>query len=635
MVNQMLAEGFPLDAIVFDLQWQGGVEEMGNLAWDLSRFPDPQGMLQDFLMLGVKSVCIADPYFTQNCQHFDFLANQGWFAEEQDGSPYILYDFWAGPSGLIDITDTTAADWLWQRCKHLLDNGVTGLWTDLGEPERAPADMFFEAGNSQAVRQTYNLRWSGGICDRFTNDYPNNRLFNLTRSGYAGMQRFSTFPWSGDVQKSFEGMSAQIPIMLGMGLCGCGYMHSDIGGFTGAMNPELYTRWQQMGAFSPVMRAHGVGVPTEPIYYPEPYKSIVKEYIQLRYQLLPYNYTVAYINSITGMPLARPLFFEDPSLPDVDDEYLWGNDFLVAPVLEEGAVERNVVFPPGMWIGFFDWVAHEGGMSHLVTAPLEVMPLFVNAGAIIPMLEDIQFTGQYTGDNYLIKYFADPQVSQSQARIYLDDGTSRLAVTQGEFSIIHLLADYSRGDVTIDFTREGDGYNAEPLQKEMVFEIPRTSATPTSVYYNFVQLPITDNQEVYEALDNVVLFDPRVLPLRLYVKIQWNSSSFGKLEINGLEVATDISIAENSIPKVHVFPNPVTGESRINFAVEKPGRYQLTLQNSLGKQISGASIIIDFPMKYSLRFQELFPGKVSSGIYILSISDQDNKASTIKIIAID
>ena len=636
VVNNMVGQGFPMDAIIFDLQWQGGVGEMGNLAWDLSRFPDPQGMMEDFLEKGVKSVCIADPYFTENSQFFAMMSGLGWFATEQDGTPYIIDEFWAGPAGLIDVTDAAAANWFWQRCKGLLENGVTGLWTDLGEPERAPEDMFFDAGSSTAIRQTYNLRWAGGIYEQFTEDFPGRRLFNLTRSGYAGMQRYSTFPWSGDVEKSPGGMYAQVPIMLGMGLCGFGYMGHDVGGFVGGLDPVLYTRWQQMGAFSPVMRAHGVGVITEPIYFQEPYKSIVKSYIELRYRLLPYNYTLAYINSTTGMPLVRPLFFEDPALLDVNHQYLWGNDILVAPVFDETAMFMSVSFPAGKWIEYFSFTSWEGGINiDYFTPILSRLPLFIRAGAMIPMIPEIQHTEQYNGGEYIVRYFADPGIEQSRAMIYMDDGITRQAEQEGEFSIISLDAFYVNGNATVHMSREGSGFTGEPLVKNMVFEVPRAAEAPASVYYNFVQVPLTDEWNVYNILDEAAFFNPLHSPPQLYVKVEWNSTSPAILEISGLELETDISVPENQKPEVNVYPNPLEPGSRIHIEVSEPGEYRLVLRNSLGQEIGTASLSMDSRGSTSRDVRELFPKELGSGIYVMTISGRNGVSENIKILVVD
>jgi oligosaccharide 4-alpha-D-glucosyltransferase len=630
MVNQMIAQGFPMDAIIFDLQWQGGVSEMGNLDWDPSRFPDPEGMIQDFRSKGVKSVCIADPYFTQDCQYFGMLQGVGWFAKKQNNQAYILNDFWAGPSGLLDITNPSAANWFWQRCKSLIDGGVEGLWTDLGEPERAPEDMVFTAGSCRAVRQTYNLRWSGGLYNSYMQAFPDRRPFILTRSGYAGMQRYSTFPWSGDVQKTFGGMRSQIPIMLGMGLCGIGFMHADVGGFTGDFNAELYCRWQQMGAFFPVMRAHGVGVAPEPINYPEPYKSIVRDYIKLRYSMLPYNYTLAYENSISGMPLARPLFFEDPQLTDVDDEYLWGPDLLVAPVLEEGAVSRPVVFPQGSWVGFFNWNAYQGGQYATVDAPLDQMPVFVKAGALIPTIPEVQNTEEYLANHYIIKYFADPEVRYSSGQIYIDDGLTGKATTQGMYSLVSIDADYQAELAQIELTRTGAGFEGEPVQKTMEVEVERCKEAPSSVTFNEIPVNMVIDMASYDQANQAAIYleDKH----QLLVKADWDSQNAGGIKIGGLKVTNSFSVPENKPARVSVYPNPVREDSRLQLNIIEPGSYTLELINSLGQQLGNHTEEFTTPGQFSYSLNDLFSINYLPGTYLLRISDQNGSGTTVKII---
>jgi oligosaccharide 4-alpha-D-glucosyltransferase len=632
VVDGMRAEGFPMDAIIFDLQWQGGVSEMGNLAWDLGRFPDPEGMMLDFRQKGVKSVCVADSYFTENCHFFTFLSDTGWFARDTAGAPYILDNFWAGTAGLLDVTATAAADWYWGRCKNLMEGGVTGLWTDLGEPELAPDDMVFCAGSATDVRQVYNLTWSGAIYDRFTADYPDSRLFILTRSGYAGMQRYSTFPWSGDVAKSFDGLRSQIPIMLGMGLCGVGFMHADIGGFAGDYDPVLYTRWQEMGAFVPVMRAHGTGVPTEPIYYPEPYKSIVKEFIRLRYEMLPYNYTLAYDYCTTGMPMARPLFFEDAGLTSVDDEYLWGNDFLVAPVTEENAGSRQVIFPPGKWIDYFHLDAYPGGQTRTIDVPLDYLPVFVRAGVLVPMIPVILHTEEYLSDRYRIHYFADPDVKASSARIYIDDGLTRQATTQGKFSMIKINADYQAEHAQIAFIREGIGFTGEPMQKEMTLEIERAGVAPSAVSYNDVPVTIVPDSLSYDQLQDAALYlaDRH----QILVKVLWDSQSAGLIRIDRLQITNEFSVPEMLAPGVTFYPNPVKVDGQVNIGLRQGGRYRFELFTLAGRSIGQYDRSYPSAGSYSVAWQEMFPVHLPVGTYILKITSSGGDDRVLKIILI-
>ncbi|MBC8400462.1 MAG: hypothetical protein H8E14_03130 [Candidatus Marinimicrobia bacterium] len=241
VVNTFQDREIPLDAIILDLYWFGW-GQMGDMDWDYSAWPDPQGMISGFDSLGVKTVLISEPYVLQSSDNFSIAYNHGYLTPNSSGTPVIVWAFWAGPAGLLDVTDPSTVDWWWDFYENLQNQGVGGWWCDLGEPEAHPPEMVHYLGSAEEIHNIYSLLWAKMIYNKTKDVLPNNRLFNLIRSGYAGIQRFSVFPWSGDVQRSYSGLRAQAPIMLGMGLSGIGYMHSDIGGFTGGyQDPELYT----------------------------------------------------------------------------------------------------------------------------------------------------------------------------------------------------------------------------------------------------------------------------------------------------------------------------------------------------------------------------------------------------------
>ncbi|MFQ6617456.1 MAG: TIM-barrel domain-containing protein, partial [Fidelibacterota bacterium] len=387
VVKTMRAKKIPCDAIILDVYWFGGPELMGNLSWDQSRWPDPQKMMADFRDVGIKTILIEEPYITIKSSNYWTAYYGGYFGTDSLGQS-MAFDIWAGRASLLDLTRPSAQEWWWGKHRSLIDGGVAGWWTDLGEPETHPSDMRHYLGPMKRVHNIFNLIWSKLLYEGYMTYRPDERLFNLTRSGFAGMQRYSTFPWSGDVSKSFSGLRAQLPIMLGMGMSGVGYQHSDIGGFTGYTTPELYARWMEFGSFSPITRAHGWGQGTEPWAFGSEVEEIATDYIKLRYKLLPYIYTYAYQNHIRGWPLARPLIFEypeDPAVLNLDSEYLWGEAFLAAPVMEEGSTSRSVYLPEGEWIDYWTGDFYPGSRTITVEAPLNLLPLFVKNGSIIPM----------------------------------------------------------------------------------------------------------------------------------------------------------------------------------------------------------------------------------------------------------
>jgi oligosaccharide 4-alpha-D-glucosyltransferase len=290
------------------------------------------------------------------------------------GKPFVLTDFYFGDGGLLDIFRKDAQSWFWSKYKKQILNGVAGWWGDLGEPEKHPSaihhnlkDLGFKRRfNADEVHNIYGHYWNKMLYEKYAQEYPATRLFHLQRSGYAGSPRYSVFPWTGDVSRSWDGLKGQLPLLISMSMSGVPYIHSDAGGFAGGEgDPELYTRWMQFAVFTPIYRPHGTAlgdleptvkdIPSEAALYPDPYKSIVRNSIQLRYQLLPYNYTLAYEQTKWGKPLIRPLFYNnslDSNLYKTDNQYMWGDHFIIAPVIEKGATTRNLYLPEGLWYDF-------------------------------------------------------------------------------------------------------------------------------------------------------------------------------------------------------------------------------------------------------------------------------------------
>jgi alpha-glucosidase (family GH31 glycosyl hydrolase) len=325
-------------------------------------------------------------------------------------------------------------------------------------------------------------------------------MVNLTRSGYAGIQRFGTVLWSGDVARSFEGLQAQPPLLLNMGLSGVGYYGSDLGGFVGdRKQPELYARWLQHGALSPIMRVHGVdNLPTEPWRFGPETERIVRDAAHLRYRLMPYLYSLAWTNHRTGLPLARPLFFADPGderLHGESDAYLLGDALLVAPVLEKGKRTQTVRLPEGTWI---DWHSHEayaGGRTITVDAPLDEIPLFVAAGSIVPTRPVAPHTGAQPADTLGLAVYPDSATSASFS-LYQDDGRTR-AYQDGAYALTSLRQSWSRGGDTLVLTVGGatGRYEGQPEARTIRAAVHRVGAPPARVTAGGEPLPEQTSRE--------------------------------------------------------------------------------------------------------------------------------------------
>ncbi len=441
IVTTLREKKFPCDALVLDLAW---FDKMGDIGWNVSSWPDPEKMVSDFLLQGIKTIVITEPYIVETSMNYNEAVTNGFLAKDSLGHPYILNKWWSCGgcnAALLDLTNRAARQWWWSKHPGFLGKYVAGLWTDLGEPERHPIGMYHSLGTTAKVHNIYNLLWAKTIFEGFSAYRPGERVFNLTRSGFAGIQRYGAIPWSGDVARDFGGLAVQLPMMLNMGMSGLAYHNSDIGGYSRTpTTPELYIRWMQYGTFCPIARAHGAGevvhgYPTEPWQFGTEAEQICRAYIQLRYQLLPYIYTLAHENYETGRPLARPLFWETPkdTFFNESSSYLWGDAFLVSPVVKMGQTSKTLYLPEGTWVNFWNDEFVEGGKTINVAAPIDVLPLFVKAGSIIPMAPIMNYSDERPTDTLTLKVYPG-DTGISSFTLYEDDGKT-LAYQSGRYAL--------------------------------------------------------------------------------------------------------------------------------------------------------------------------------------------------------
>lgn len=428
-IDSLKRDGYPVDGIVFDLYWYGRETDMGRLEWNRDQFPDHRAMLDSLNAMGVHTVLINQPYINKigAIDNYNTLSEAGLLAKDSQGNTHDVTT-WVGDAGMLDMANPCTREWLWSRLKPLTAEGVSGWWGDLGEPEVHPETIVH--ANGQTATQYHNVWgnvWSKTIYEGLLADFPDRRPMLMMRGGTTGLQRYAVFPWTTDVARSWDGFRAQIPLMLNSGLSGLGYMGSDVGGFAvdpaDPYQPELYLRWLQMGVFTPVLRTHAQAQP-EPYHYPQ-YAETLRRFIRMRYDWLPYNYSLALENSFTGAPLARPLNYGargGEERGNVTDEYLWGSEVLVAPVLHKGARTRRVYFPKGSrWVDFDNpAVSYAGGSTATVKAPLERLPLFVKEGSFIPQAAAaMENTAGYDPSRLNVLYF--PGREESSYTLYEDD----------------------------------------------------------------------------------------------------------------------------------------------------------------------------------------------------------------------
>jgi alpha-glucosidase (family GH31 glycosyl hydrolase) len=430
-IQKFQDEKIPVDAIILDLYWFGKEVQgtMGNLEVFRDSFPNFEKMVADFNQMGIKTIPITEPFVLTTSKKWQEAVDQKILATDSIGKPFT-YDFYFGNTGIIDIFKPEGKNWFWNIYKDLANKGVAGVWGDLGEPEVFPAAARTFGGTADEVHNIYGHNWAKLVFEGYQKDFPNIRPFILMRSGYSGSQRYGMIPWSGDVNRTWGGLSGQVEISLQMGMQGLAYMHSDLGGFAGAnLDDELYVRWLQYGVFNPIFRPHAQSdVASEPVFRSDWAKNLAKQAIELRYQMLPYNYSLAYENSQTGKLLMRPLFFEEPENEELltkSDGYLWGNDFLIYPILEAKQSTKEVYFPKnGTWTDLYANTKYMGGSTEIVHVVTNHIPTFVRNGVLIPMTKWVQTTNNYLNSNLDLRFYFDEKITSSKRQFYFDEGNN-------------------------------------------------------------------------------------------------------------------------------------------------------------------------------------------------------------------
>jgi alpha-glucosidase (family GH31 glycosyl hydrolase) len=368
----------------------------------------------------------------------------------------------------------------WAEHRDIFALGVDGWWPDEGDPLNIP---------SRLVRN--RMYWEGPQLDR-----PNERPYALHRNGYAGMQRYASFLWSGDVDSTWETLRTHVPIAINTGLTGIPYWGTDIGGFvpTKEFTAELYVRWFQFGAFCPLFRSHGrnwtlrlpwgwntgdsgpmeiksyngAALPDPSELHNTQVEPICRKYLELRYRMLPYLYSAVRECTKSGLPIMRGLWLhypDDPAAIARGDEYLWGRDILVAPVTEQGASSRQVYLPRGVWYDFWTSERQEGGREITRSVDLETMPLFVRAGAILPLGPVKQYTSEHVEEPLTLSIYPG---ADGSFVLYEDDGSS-FNYRKGEWMGIEM--NWSDRQRLLRLTLAKDSRMLPPLRRDLVVKL--------------------------------------------------------------------------------------------------------------------------------------------------------------------
>lgn len=429
VITGFQSHDMPISAIHLDIDYMDGYRVF---TVDHDRFPDLKNFVSDLDSKGVKTVTIVNPGIKKDSNYdlFQEGIKNDLFVKNPNGKP--LYGLvWPGWAAFPDFTNSKTRQWWGSLYTRLTNLGVAGFWHDMNEPTSFSAwgdpslplatQHAFDGRKGQHLEahNLYGLLMARSAYEALQKIHPDRRPWIFSRSGWAGMQQYA-WSWTGDTQTSWASLRMTIPEIIGMGLSGVPFTGPDIGGFSAHPTAELYTRWFQLAAFLPLFRTHSsLGSPNrEPWVFGEPTTTIVRNFLRLRYQLMPFLYTQVWDTCQTGHPFVRPLFWQDSNdshLWDIDDSFMVGDSLLVAPILEEGSTTRKVFLPRGEWYNFWNTIDNEkdtlfsnGPVMIEIATQLQRIPLLVRAGTMIPM--DIEgkihlhFYLIITSDNQLVAH---------------------------------------------------------------------------------------------------------------------------------------------------------------------------------------------------------------------------------------
>lgn len=503
----------PIDGIVYDIHWQTGsylgtgTARMGRIDWDRGAFPDPVKMMKDFREENVHSIAITEPFFTSNSFNYDEMLSKGYFADaDVSGMEWLSSEH----VGLLDVTNPEAILWFKELYKKRTAEGIESWWLDLGEPEQHDDDTSYMKGSVNQVHNEYGNRWLELTFDALKEETPNTRFITMPRAGTAGMQRFNSFPWTGDIARSWGGLAAQVPALVSAAMSGVSYLGSDIGGFTAnGTNADLYRRWVQLGVFYPSMRTHSQ---IEPEVWREAYRNVrddVRDAINLRYAYLPYTYSQSFAYSRFGTPIARPANFNDNDKSVLSNEigtYLWGPDLFVAPVLNN-TTSKHIVFPEGDWLDMNNFETTYAGHSDInYNAPTNVLPFFMKRGSFVTRYRQDKFksTAEINTSALTIDHFA-PNGDEIVGSNFYDDDHSDVNAIRDEKFILTRFNSYNADNqsLVIFIEREGNGWENMPETQDLMIRVHDFNVTDFGQRLSKEQLRLYDLNDSPEPMSKI------------------------------------------------------------------------------------------------------------------------------------
>ncbi|MBD3320326.1 MAG: DUF4968 domain-containing protein, partial [Chitinivibrionales bacterium] len=412
VAHKMREYRIPCDVIHIDTDWFAENWRC-DYRFAPDRFPDPEKMIRELLSMGIRTTLWQVPYFIPGNALFREIVDKG-LAVQGEGRELPTDD------AVLDFSNPDTVAWYKEKLRRLFAMGVAAIKADFGEA--APLDGRYASGNSGLFEHNlYPLRYNRAVAEITAETNGDSIIW--ARSAWAGSQRYPVH-WGGDAEICDTAMAASLRGGLSLGLCGFTFWSHDIGGFCRPSPQELYARWLPFGMFTSHSRCHG-REPKEPWPYGEEFTALFRRCVRMRYELMPYIYSQAKISSLNGWPMLRTMFFEYPGDPAcwlLEDQYMFGSDFLVAPLFESGTESRMVYLPHGQWFDYQTGALYEGGRWRTIGAGEVPVVLLARAGAIIPTVNAAQCTDEIDWSEGILRVYMNDQKTSS-AMVYLPDSS--------------------------------------------------------------------------------------------------------------------------------------------------------------------------------------------------------------------
>ena len=444
----------PCDVIHMDIDYMNGYRVF---TFDDKKFPDVKGLSEKLADRGVKLISIIDPGVKKDEDYFMYKEGMEMdaFAHDIDGSVYENA-VWPGTSVFPDFTKQSVRSWWGDKTKILLEHGISGIWNDMNEPASfngpLPDDVQFEYGAHEKVHNIYGHFMAKATYEGLAKNDGGKRPFVLTRAAYAGSQKYCG-GWTGDNHSIWAHIALSLEQVCNLSVSGLAMCGSDIGGFGSDTTPELLVRFYEAAVFVPFFRNHSaMGTRRqEPWQFDETTIDAVRKTVKLRYRFIPYIYDLAHECEKTGAPIVRPLVYEYPAdkhVRNISDEYMLGSFVLVAPVIAPGKEVREVYLPDGDWYDYYTGEKYSGGRYILADAPLDKVPVFIKAGAIIPVADgEIRSTEDITEDKISILTYPG-----KGSFVHYQDDNETFAYRNGAYN-------------AVEYTQDGDKLEKKVLHK--------------------------------------------------------------------------------------------------------------------------------------------------------------------------